>query len=168
MVKYIGQEKIVTVAQWNGIKFLFPLVRKQVVSRLNSEAFLTESHGKCTADTLSEPLKSAVEFTLATFYASSAAIEAKKFLASLPSMTTTDAQLKAKIDAAYYTLMNDANVWLNLEDLPHEQWRDVVGYERLYQVSNMGRVKNISYGDGAKIRKPVLNSPRRQQAEQPR
>ena len=99
LVKYIGQEKIVTVAQWNGIKFLFPLVRKQVVSRLNSEAFLTESHGKCTADTLSEPLKSAVEFTLATFYASSAAIEAKKFLASLPSMTTTDEQLKVKIDA---------------------------------------------------------------------
>ena len=43
--------------------------------------------------------------------------------------------------------------------MPHEQWRDVVGYEGLYQVSNMGRVKNISYGDGAKIRKPVLNTP---------
>ena len=31
-------------------------------------------------DTLSEPLKSAVEFTLTNFYASSAADEAKKFL----------------------------------------------------------------------------------------
>ena len=47
---------------------------------------------------LPKPLKSAVEFTLANFYASSAAVEAKKFLAGLPSMTTTDAQLKAKID----------------------------------------------------------------------
>lgn len=29
---------------------------------------------------------------------------------------------------------------LSLEDLPNEEWRDVVGYEGLYQVSNMGRI----------------------------
>lgn len=32
---------------------------------------------------------------------------------------------------------------LSLEDLPNEEWRDVVGYEGLYQVSNMGRVKML-------------------------
>lgn len=32
---------------------------------------------------------------------------------------------------------------LSLEDLPNEEWRDVVGYEGLYQVSNLGRVKSL-------------------------
>ena len=32
---------------------------------------------------------------------------------------------------------------LSLEDLPNEEWRDIVGYEGLYQVSNMGRVKSL-------------------------
>lgn len=32
---------------------------------------------------------------------------------------------------------------LSLEDLPGEEWRDVVGYEELYQVSNLGRVKSL-------------------------
>lgn len=32
---------------------------------------------------------------------------------------------------------------LSLEDLPNEEWRDVVGYEGLYQVSNLGRVKML-------------------------
>ena len=32
---------------------------------------------------------------------------------------------------------------LSIEPLPDEEWRDVVGYEGLYQVSNMGRVKSV-------------------------
>ncbi len=32
---------------------------------------------------------------------------------------------------------------LSLEDLPGEEWRDVVGYEGLYKVSNLGRVKML-------------------------
>lgn len=32
---------------------------------------------------------------------------------------------------------------LSLEDLPNEIWKDVVGYEGLYQVSNLGRVKSL-------------------------
>lgn len=32
---------------------------------------------------------------------------------------------------------------LSLENLPEEEWIDVVGYEGLYQVSNLGRVKSI-------------------------
>lgn len=31
----------------------------------------------------------------------------------------------------------------SLEDFPNEEWRDVVGYEGLYQVSNLGRVKSL-------------------------
>ena len=34
---------------------------------------------------------------------------------------------------------------LSLEDLPGEEWRDVVGYEGLYQVSNLGRVKVLKH-----------------------
>lgn len=33
---------------------------------------------------------------------------------------------------------------LSLKDLPNEIWRDIEGYEGLYQVSNMGRVKSLS------------------------
>lgn len=32
---------------------------------------------------------------------------------------------------------------LSLENLPNEEWRDVVGYEGLYKVSNLGRVKML-------------------------
>lgn len=33
--------------------------------------------------------------------------------------------------------------WLSLENYPNEEWRDVVGFEGLYQVSNIGRVKAL-------------------------
>jgi hypothetical protein len=32
---------------------------------------------------------------------------------------------------------------LFIESLPNEEWRDVVGWEGLYQVSNLGRVKSL-------------------------
>lgn len=40
-------------------------------------------------------------------------------------------------------------IYLNtsLEDLAFEQWRDVVGYEGLYQVGNLGRVKSLKRRD---------------------
>lgn len=32
-------------------------------------------------------------------------------------------------------------------ELANEEWRDVIGYEGLYQVSNLGRVKSLhKYG----------------------
>jgi hypothetical protein len=34
--------------------------------------------------------------------------------------------------------------WLSLEDLEGEIWKDVVGYEGLYRVSNYGRLKSLS------------------------
>lgn len=33
---------------------------------------------------------------------------------------------------------------LSLEDLPGEVWKDIVGYEDFYQVSNLGRVKSLN------------------------
>lgn len=43
---------------------------------------------------------------------------------------------------------------LSIESLPNEEWRDVVGWEGLYQVSNLGRVKSlprmIEFSDGRK------------------
>lgn len=33
--------------------------------------------------------------------------------------------------------------WFSLEDFEGEVWKDVVGYEGLYQVSNLGRVKSL-------------------------
>lgn len=101
---------------------------------------------------LSEPLKSAVEFALMNFFIPNAADLAKKFLASLPSMTTEDAELKSRIDSAYFTLMNDEKIWLSLENFPHEEWRDIFGYESLYQISNYGRVKSFQKG------KPLIRS----------
>ena len=32
---------------------------------------------------------------------------------------------------------------LSIESLPNEEWRDIVGYEGLYQISNMGIVKRL-------------------------
>lgn len=34
---------------------------------------------------------------------------------------------------------------MSLVDLPNEEWRDVIGYEGLYQVSNLGRVKRLEF-----------------------
>lgn len=34
--------------------------------------------------------------------------------------------------------------WYELDNLPNEEWRDVEGYEKLYQISNYGRVKSLS------------------------
>ena len=40
-------------------------------------------------------------------------------------------------------LKRNATIQDRVEDFPHEIWRDVVGYEGLYMVSNMGRVLRI-------------------------
>lgn len=34
--------------------------------------------------------------------------------------------------------------WFDLNDLPNEVWKDIKGYEGLYQISNYGRVKSLS------------------------
>ena len=108
---------------------------------------------RANVENLSEPLKSAVEFALTNFFMPSAADLAKKFLANIPfevfmsrDLRETNPKLKSKIDTAYFTIVNDKNIWHSLENLPHEIWRDVVGYEGLYEVSNLGRVKSFKRG----------------------
>lgn len=40
-----------------------------------------------------------------------------------------------------------------LDDLPHEIWRDILHYEGLYQVSNWGRVKSFNGRKGGKYKR---------------
>ena len=98
---------------------------------------------------LSEPLKSAVEFALANWHklnreprASDVAIT---FFASLPDLPSNDVDevFAAKLNEMAKLLRDDPTVWISLDDLPHEEWRDVVGYEGLYKISNFGRVKSF-------------------------
>lgn len=75
---------------------------------------------------LSEPLKSAVEFTLAHWHnlnreprASGVTIN---FFASLPALPSNDidAAFAAKLNDMAKLLRDDSAVWLSLGDLPHE------------------------------------------------
>lgn len=49
--------------------------------------------------------------------------------------------------------------WLDLKDLPDEEWKDIKDFESLYQISNYGRVKSFhnNIGRGIIIRKVRLN-----------
>lgn len=53
---------------------------------------------------------------------------------------------------------------LSIESLPNEEWRDVIGYEGLYKVSNLGRVKSLprlhKYVHGEYLSKEKILSPR--------
>lgn len=53
-------------------------------------------------------------------------------------------------------IKSNAASWNKIENLPHEEWRDVEGYEGIYQVSNMGRVKSLHWLGGRLI-KPCSN-----------
>ena len=33
--------------------------------------------------------------------------------------------------------------WLDLRDLPNEEWKDIKNFEGFYQISNYGRVKSL-------------------------
>lgn len=49
----------------------------------------------------------------------------------------------------------EKEIWKNtsLDDLPNEVWKDVVGYEGSYMVSNLGRVKSLSKKHGFVFKK---------------
>ena len=114
-------------------------------------------------------VKKAVKFTLENWVAMKeitavsapfefTAVESLAFLNSLPKLPT-DARVEdetfiSKLNCAVAALRTDLNVWCRLEDLPNEEWRDVVGYEGHYQVSNYGRVKSF-YGNQVWIRKLI-------------
>lgn len=56
-------------------------------------------------------------------------------------------------------IMYDSELYLSLEDLPNEEWRDIKDFEGLYQVSNYGRVKSYKRNGNFStlIRKPRIN-----------
>ena len=86
--------------------------------------------------------------------------EAKKFLASLERIPMTRhevaEELINKLNAAMKVLRSEPSVWYGLDDLPHEIWRDVVGYEGLYQNSLFGRAKSF-YNGKVRILSNVLD-----------
>lgn len=95
---------------------------------------------RANVKSLPEPLKSAVEFTLATFYAPSAATEAIKFL------VTNFQMLNPEFQEAVKAVLTTFEERLGVINLPNEEWRPVVGYEGIYDVSNFGRVKSYLRG----------------------
>ena len=103
---------------------------------------------------LSEPLKSAVEFTLVNWDnwngKPNESEIALTFLAELPALPTdarvADKALIEKLNESVSILRDNPDIWQNVADLPHEEWRDVIGYEGLYQVSNYGRIKSFHRG----------------------
>ena len=105
-------------------------------------------------ETLPEPLRSAVEFSLANWYkltgTTNPAIEAKNFLGGLRVIPFNRHELSEenmrRLREAMSVLRSDASIWLSSEDLPHEQWRDIDGYEGLYQISIFARVKSLFVG----------------------
>ena len=88
-------------------------------------------------------------------------VEATNILLKIPNLTTRERTavktVIAMIDGKYMNKLDDSYYSLNLNDLPNEQWRDVSGYEGLYQVSTLGRVKSF-HNDKIIIRKPVTLS----------
>ena len=51
----------------------------------------------------------------------------------------------------------EKNSLTSIENLPNEIWRDVVGYEGLYQVSNFGRVKSFAYKRTILLRQTIVS-----------
>ena len=103
---------------------------------------------------LSEPLKSAVEFTLARWhrldYKPTKSDDALTFLAKLSALPTdartADKPFIKNLDGWVRILRDDLDVWLSPVDLPHEEWRAIADYKGLYEVSNYGRIKSLHFG----------------------
>ena len=90
--------------------------------------------------------------------------EAKENLREYLPLLPEPAQIAAnfllkKFDAIVRELeevKRNTTVQSQVENLPREIWRNVVGYEGLYQVSNYGRVKSF-YGIGERLLTPSAN-----------
>lgn len=68
--------------------------------------------------------------------------ETKKiFLKALPGLTEP---LKSAVEFILADWHEPSREQIKVDNLPQEIWRDVVGYEGLYQVSTMGRVKIVA------------------------
>lgn len=120
---------------------------------MNKENVMTARQAKAifiaNFDSLPEKVKQAVEFTISNWRELNIK-EAKFFLSDfgrLPrSPQESDKETRQKLSNAINILKKCPEVWLNLENLHQEEWRDVVGYENYYKVSNYGRVKSFKRG----------------------
>lgn len=118
----------------------------------------------CRLPHISGELKRAIEFTLENWSDLRPApevTEAKNFLTKFfnPFMdgNKLDKEFISRLNIAGAILKNEPTVWFNLEDLPHEKWRDVIGYEDDYQVSNYGRMKSFK-GNSPRILRAGVTS----------
>lgn len=65
-------------------------------------------------------------------------------LTALPRLNIVSRNLKMSAMLKFEELPEvNSERWLSLEDLEGEVWKDVVGYEGLYKVSNYGRIKAL-------------------------
>lgn len=48
-----------------------------------------------------------------------------------------------KINENLIEIQPNSEKWLNLTNLPNEEWKDIKNFESLYQISNYGRVKSL-------------------------
>ena len=78
-------------------------------------------------------------------------VEAKNFLASIDSipMACNDApqEFIDKLNMAMEALREDKSIWLSTDDLPHEIWREIEGYNGDYLASIFGRIKSFKFGE---------------------
>ncbi len=97
---------------------------------------------------LSPLAQKAVEELLDDYEERRLVVDAENFLHELPAVPMSNQKasnhLIAKLNWAIDVLRNSSR-WFSLNDLPHETWRDVVGYKDFYQVSIFSRVKSF-YG----------------------
>ena len=82
---------------------------------------------------------------------------AREILLKVPNLTYIERvavkTVVAMIDRKNLEKINNSCYSLDFNDLPGEEWRDVVGYEGLYQVSNYGRVKSF-HNNGVRTLNP--------------
>ena len=65
---------------------------------------------------------------------------------SVPKKMTVFAEDK-DLSANHWDYKTLAELNAEWEDVPEEEWRDVLGFEELYQVSNLGKVRTIKKGE---------------------
>lgn len=77
-------------------------------------------------------------------------IEARDILLKISDLTYRERvavkTVVAMIDRKYMEKLDNSCYSLDSNDLSGEEWRDVIGYEGLYQVSNFGRIKSFHKG----------------------
>ena len=79
----------------------------------------------------------------------------KCFIAELYKLSPTAQDFARKLLAEFDAAKKATNS--TVENLPDEIWRDVVGFEGLYRISNFGRVNSLRWA-GGRIMKPKISN----------